>query len=214
MSKSRGIPFFLGSIIALLALAGGLSISVAFGQVDPSRPLPPTIRLNVVEASYFSKWEKQRLERVIPLVERILSSVEFRDAVLDFVYNGKKQFYQSGGLTNAEVYSKLMEGDEWYAPGSLQTVDVYLSMYYSKKNVVGYTNPSTRTIYINNKYYTYSDETWWTDASVAANIIHEWTHKLGFDHAFNYSWSRDFTVPYGIQGIVAKLGEKFLKEQP
>ena len=79
-----------------------------------------------------------------------------------------------------------------------------LELYYSSKNTVGYTYPNTVRIWMNTKYFTP-----YTPSQVAGNMFHEWTHKLGFEHATSYSIARDSSVPYAIGYLIRDLGKKY-----
>ena len=83
-------------------------------------------------------------------------------------------------------------------------MDLDLELYYSIRSTVGYTYADGLRIWMNTKFFdSYSP------AEVAGNVFHEWTHKLGFTHASNYSLSRDSSVPYALGYLVEELGKQY-----
>jgi hypothetical protein len=83
-------------------------------------------------------------------------------------------------------------------------MDLELELYYSWTSTVGYTTPGEMKIYLNTKFYNP-----FTPSEVAGNVFHEWTHKLGFEHATTYSAERDSTVPYAIGYLIRDLGKQY-----
>ncbi len=79
-------------------------------------------------------------------------------------------------------------------------MDVEVELYTEDVATVGYTNPKTRRIWMNTKYFRS-----YTSAQVAGNLTHEWLHKLGFGHALSNTKTRPYSVPYAIGYIIARL---------
>lgn len=103
-------------------------------------------------------------------------------------------FNWNKGLTNKAIYKRIMSGQEELRPGVDNEADITLIIDRRRtRNVVGYTYPNSIKQWIYSKFfnrYTYKE--------VAGNIAHEWCHKLGFDHARGYHYTRQFTIPYSI----------------
>lgn len=167
---------------------------------------PPTeaylfdARINFVN---FGVPDQQKVEKAIDIIKAVLTSPEFKHRVINFKYKDGG-FIDNKGLSNAEIYQKVLEGKEDLFPEIDYEMDVELELYYSSKNTVGYTYPDTTRIWMNTKYFNV-----FTPAEVAGNIFHEWTHKLGFDHATYYSESRDASVPYAIGYLIRDLGKNY-----
>lgn len=157
-----------------------------------------------IKFNNFDAEEQAKVEKAIEIIKKVVKSEEFKQRVLNFSYNGKKEFVDNNGLTNAQIYQKILEGAETLNPTVNHTMDLELELYYSSKSTVGYTYPDVLTIYMNTKFFD-SYEPY----EVSDNIFHEWTHKLGFDHAASYSESRDYSVPYGLGYLVEELGKKY-----
>jgi hypothetical protein len=195
-------------------------------EPDPYEPARDILRVNVDEMSGFSGASKTKLLTAVDLMERVLSSEQFRQAVLGHQYEGKRQFVQNSrsdaegndigsNLTNAQIYQILMEGAE-QLKGIAAHVDrvanvnlnLYTPPFYKKWSVVGYTNPGVAPIYMNSYYFNS-----FTPGQIAANISHEWTHKIGFDHDYNSTTRRPYSVPYGIGGIVERVASALTGEE-
>jgi hypothetical protein len=152
----------------------------------------------------FDPADEAKLAKAVEIIKAVVASREFRTRVLTFSYKGKRQFVDNEGLTNAQIYQALLDGREDLVPEVDNEMDLELELYYSWRNVVGYTTPGELRIYMNTKFF---DP--YTPAQVAGNVFHEWTHKLGFDHAATYSPDRDASVPYAIGYMIEELGKKY-----
>ncbi len=173
---------------------------------DPEGDVPSealTFNANYVLTN-FEQDDEEKLTKAIDIIKSVIASREFRARVLGFTYQGKRQFVDNKGLTNQQIYDILLAGREDLVPEIDNEMDLELELYYSWRNVVGYTTPGELRIYMNTKFF---DP--YTPAEVAGNVFHEWTHKLGFDHAASAVPGRDASVPYAIGYIIEELGKKY-----
>jgi hypothetical protein len=76
--------------------------------------------------------------------------------------------------------------------------------------VIGYTYPTIVTTYANKKYFLSNLESMSGNAAIFANIIHEYLHKVGFDHSFYNNATRRYTVPYAMGDIAEESYKHFL----
>lgn len=153
----------------------------------------------------FNSTQEKKIMKAVEIIKKVIASSEFKERVLNYRFKGKKQFYDHGGLTNEEVYQKILEGAEQMGNTSKNNImDVELELYTQATSTIGYTYPHTVRIWMNRKYYNR-----YTPIKVADNLMHEWMHKLGFVHATTWSESRDHSVPYAIGYIVEDLANKF-----
>jgi len=144
-----------------------------------------------------------REEKMLRAIERlmiIVNSEEFRQRVLDHEYNGERTFVDNDGLSNEEIYLKIMEGAEKLSPEVDGEIDIDVTLYYKNNSTVGYTYPDVARIWVNDKFFATNSL-----GKVAANLLHEWTHKIGFGHDFSSTASRPYSVPYGVGTIVKEL---------
>lgn len=152
----------------------------------------------------FSPSQKEKVHAAIALIREIVTSDEFRERVLNHTVNGKTTFVDNRGLSNEEIYKKIAEGAEIMGETSKNgTMDVELELFHSPTKTIGYTYPDTNRIWMNTKYF---DS--YTVIKVADNLMHEWMHKLGFDHDKTYSVARNYSVPYAIGYLVEELAQK------
>lgn len=152
--------------------------------------------------------DRAKMEKGFQILKEVMNSKRFQQLVHGFVFKGERTFHENNGMTNQEIYEHLMTGGENLKPDHDHTMDFDLSLYRSWNpfsKVKGYTKPDTMRIWIHTKFFRRSS---WTPVDVAANLAHEWVHKMGFGHAYNYNPDRPFSVPYAIGGIVAQVAEE------
>lgn len=148
--------------------------------------------------------EQAKFDKAVEIIKKVVATEEFRTKILDHTYNGKKTFVDNGGYTNSQIYQKILDAAEKLFPAKNNAMDMEVELYYANTNVVGYTYGTSKRIWVNTKYFGSNAVT-----SVAANLFHEWLHKVGFGHASSYSVSRDYSVPYAIGRIISSLGKQF-----
>jgi hypothetical protein len=175
-------------------------------QDSPQADLPNEAMLfeATADLTNFDAKDSEKVDHAIEIIKKVIRTREFKDRVFNFTYNGQKSFVENNGLTNEQVYQKLLEGSEELVPGNDHEMDLELELYYSRRNTVGYTYANTVKIWMNTKYFDV-----YSPAEVAGNIFHEWSHKLGFGHSSRNSSSRASTVPYALGYLVEELGKKF-----
>lgn len=151
----------------------------------------------------FEREQEAKILQAAELVREVIASREFRNAVINHTYNGRKTFIDNRGLTNTQIYLMMLQGAEQLLPDSNNAMDVELELYYQSNATIGYTMPSTSRIWMNTKYFD-SYEPY----QVAGNLIHEWLHKLGFTHSSEYNSARPYSVPYAIGYIVRSMARE------
>jgi hypothetical protein len=148
----------------------------------------------------FAPDKEQKMLNAIERLKIVINSKEFKQRILDHKYQNKNSFVDNQGLTNEEIYEVLMLGAETLIPEKDGEMDVDITLYYKNNSTVGYTYPDTNRIWVNDKFFaTYSL------GKVAANVVHEWSHKVGFEHDFSRTEKRNFSVPYGVGTIIREL---------
>jgi hypothetical protein len=169
----------------------------------------PGLTTDIYLRNFSKAADIEKINQANTLLIKIMNSEEFKQRVLNFTFNGKKQFHDNNGKTNQEIYDHLMTGSEVLMPGSLGIMNFDLTLYQSKNpwsKVKGYTLPDTMRIWINKKFFRKSS---WTPKDVAANMAHEWVHKMGFGHDYKHNADRPFSVPYAVGYIVQDLADQF-----
>jgi hypothetical protein len=176
-------------------------------DASPSTPAPVLAQTFDVEAKLigFDRDQENKIAEAIEAIKKVIASDEFKKMVLIKTFNGKRQFNDNNGLTNAQIYKKMLEGAEKLAPGKNNSMDLELKSYFERQNVIGYTMPSIKTIFLNTRYLNQND---FSSSDVAMNLTHEWLHKLGFKHAVKRTPTRSHSVPYAIGYIMRSLAKK------
>ena len=178
------------------------SIVIPLDHSVPTEAL--TFDINAMMVN-FSTSQAKKIKDASKLIKKVIASSEFKERVLNFTYNGKKQFVDNGGLTNEQIYKKILLASEEMLPlGNNNVMDVELELYTDEEaNTIGYTYPDIVRVFMNTKYFNR-----FLPHQVADNMIHEWLHKLGFEHAVEPNPSRSSSVPYAIGYLVKELAQE------
>jgi hypothetical protein len=172
--------------------------------VDEGVPAMAALFGATVKYTNFTAADIDKVEAALEFIQKIIRTATFKDRVLNHTYNGKKQFVDNKGLTNEQIYQKLLEGAETLLPSIDNQMDLDLELYANySTSTVGYTYANTIKIWMNRKYFDAYDA-----EEVARNVFHEWTHKLGFTHASSATSSRPYSVPYALGSIMEDLAYK------
>lgn len=127
--------------------------------------------------------EVKRIADTQALIQKFIDSKCFEDAWLSF-----KRIEQSNGLKAQGIIEKIRAASVKDIP-----IIFYWPTLFQSKSVIGYTYPDQPEIYLNRRF---RNDTTWTVWSEASNLFHESLHKIGFDHDFNATERRPFSVPY------------------
>lgn len=148
----------------------------------------------------FNETQEAKMLDAVERIKLVVNSIEFKERVIGHTHNGKRTFFENNGLTNEEIYEQIMEAAETLIPEVDNEMDIDVTMYYKRSSTVGYTYPDTTRTWVNSRFFN-----GYTAGQVAANSVHEWTHKIGFGHSYYNSSDRPYTVPYAIGGIIEEL---------
>ena len=145
----------------------------------------------------FSVTNKTKVLKAAELIRQVMNSEEFKNEILD------GRFTDTMGLTNLEIYEKIMSGAEVLSPKKDQKMDLVLETFYADAITVGYTMTGSPTIYMNTKFLNRQNP-----EQVTTNLVHEWLHKVGFTHDEEFTPSRSSSVPYAVGYIVRRLAKE------
>lgn len=125
-----------------------------------------------------SRYKESKLLDAVELLREVFASEEFKERILGHRYKRRYRFAYNQGLTNFQIYQKILKGREKLYPYINNAMDVEVGFFTDLKSIViGYTWPHSKKIWMNTKYFNrYGAE------EIAAHLTHEWLHKLGFDH--------------------------------
>lgn len=152
------------------------------------------VRLN--SYSGFSDEEFRKLSRAINILESLVCLPEFRTEILAREYRYTK-------LTPIQIWNKLQEAMEVGTSELDSEIDIDITIYNSGwfgRRTVGYTYGYTLKTWINRKFFLFL-----SDEKIAGNLLHEWSHNLGFGHPFKSTKDRNLSVPYQMNSIIDKL---------
>lgn len=148
----------------------------------------------------FNEEQESRMRDALERAKIVLNSAEFKEKVLSHTYNGEEVFVENNGQSNMEIYETIMAASETLLPEIDQEMDLDMTLYYKNNSTVGYTYPDTIQVWVNDKFFSTN-----TLGQVAANAVHEWTHKIGYGHSYYNSPERPYTVPYAIGSIIEEM---------
>ena len=120
----------MSSLTTLIVLVGFLSVTedaFAFGKKAPYDPGPggdgscpaveagrtpagipgdpfPAFQVEYAELSGYTDEGRARVETVKRIIELAVNSAEFKDAIVNFTYQGQKTFVENEGMTNEQIY--------------------------------------------------------------------------------------------------------------
>ena len=179
-------------LLTTLALAGGrhaaINPSAIHASPSPSPISSDKIGIEFQAVDYYTTpAERIKIKQVGALVNQVVQSQCFGD------FMSTRRLIQTNGRTNAEVIAHIR---------SLAGV-VPVEMYYRRfGSAVAYRNPGSPTIHLNRKAFWPGQ----SDVEWASVMTHEGVgHALGeYGHDFNWSPSRDFSVPYSMNAAVEK----------
>lgn len=184
------------SFLVLLSLS---RLTFASPAEEPQSP-PFGVNLSLQN---FSPDQEDKVLKAARLIKKIIVNDEFKRAVIEHTWRGKRTFVDNNGLTNEEIYQKMLEASEDLRPGADRKMDLDLEVYFEDTRTVGYTRPTVFKIWMNSKYLDKNGP-----AEVTTNMMHEWLHKLGFKHELHHSERRMHTVPYAIGYLMERFAKK------
>lgn len=156
--------------------------------------------INIISHDYFLKKEEELLFKSLELLQIAINSDMFKQKVLNFDYNGKREFNYNQGKTNAEIYELFMSGKEATNGVADYKIDLRLSVSDNcPRDTVGTTYGQKRTETYRCKLNDMNE------SQYAGHIAHEYCHYLGFAHTRHDNPTRKYTVPYAIGYILRDL---------
>ncbi len=184
-----------------------LTLAAMVAATESGLTAVPTLALTFdtdVNTYSMTSSQEAKIQKAEEKIRRVIGSETFRSRILNHTYGGVKKFNNNNGLTNSQIYTKVLEGMESYLKSKNNTMDLNVKVYYQNSSTVGYTTTTSQYINMNTKFLNS-----YTSNQVARNMTHEWLHKLGFGHAVSYSTSRNYSVPYAVGSIMEELAAKY-----
>lgn len=173
------------------------------------------LRAQVDELKNFTPSVRREVYKAIEILNRLFASEEFNKAIENYKFNGRRQFAKNlkivngrktKPLTNKDIYKLIHMGREERTTKNDGIMNLRLHMVtYLAKTTVAETHLFAAPIAVNKYKYTK-----YNAKQIAANMMHEWLHNMGFSHSGLTMQSRAHSIPYAIGGIVQKLAHKYL----
>jgi hypothetical protein len=188
--KIKFLPKILQSIFILFAF---IFSTYAFSYT----------KIKIERLDNFSSDQKSRIEKIVDRTEKIINSERFKNEIINYSQNGKKSFENNDGLSNEDVFKKIMAGAEQLQPEENNEWNLHLQLrfrFWIFSSVTAYTTSSTKIITIYSNYFSRA-----SDSDLAGTICHEYTHKLGFTHDVKATKTRPYSVPYAVGDICSLL---------
>lgn len=157
------------------------SCVAASGVVLGAAALPPRGDNLLFPCAECDDTQKTKVALAQAMANKIVASDCFHDFMV------KRPLIQTNGETPEQVVTDLRTAKQ-AAP-----VHYYLKRFGVGGRVIGYRQPPKPDIYFNNKFHKY-----YGVCDTASNASHEWSHVIGYDHAFNATKDRGYSVPYSI----------------
>ncbi len=158
-----------------------------------------------VDLVNFNSTQEQKVLQAAELIRKVIATEEFKEAVINFNFNGQKTFSNNGGLSNLQIYNKILWAAESLRPDRNNALDVELELYTDDtSSTIGYTYANSNRIWMNTKYFNQ-----YTAVDVTDNLFHEWLHKLGFEHDSIRTPERPYSVPYALGYLMERLAQDF-----
>lgn len=157
-----------------------------------------------VDLMNFSATQENKYNEAIAIVKKVVATEKFRNTILKYSYNGTGMF-STTSKSNSQVYQSILDAAEKLTPSKNNTMDLGVKLYYEDNTVIGYTNGSITYINVNTKFFNQ-----FSANEVAGNLMHEWLHKLGYDHDFDVTARRPYSVPYAVGYLIRDIGKSFL----
>ena len=157
-----------------------------------------------VKTNRISRYKENKLMEAVELLREVFASEDFRKKILNHRFRGKYRYSYNKGLTNYQIYKRILKGREELYPYVNNAMDVEIDFFTNHKSIViGYTWPHSKKIWMNTKYFNRFEV-----EEIASHLLHEWLHKLGFDHERNRTHDRQFSVPYAIGRIAHDIARE------
>jgi hypothetical protein len=213
MKTSSGKKSALWALVGLCVLFSFSSLSDAQATEDLTDGRDVANQYLDVSAVYqnFTDAQEQKANAAMDLLKRVVNSEEFKLAVLNYTWKGKKQFSDNQSLSNEQIYEAIMAGAEILNPVADHVMNLDLTIYkptFFGRNVVGYTYPYTPRIWMNRNFFNR-----FTPGEIAGNMTHEWCHKIGFTHDYSSTARRPYSVPYALGYLIRDMAEEIAQKE-
>jgi len=161
--------------------------------------------IRLVEVTNFNPTQRQKLDRIIATLQKVINSEVFKNAVLNNEFNKSKSYANNNGQRNDEIYLSMMSGADGIKKDKDRSWDLHLNLrFIFSRSTVAYTLPGSPMIHLNQKFFINESE-----AKMAGTLCHEYSHKVGYGHDKKLTAIRPYSVPYRLGDHCESLYKKF-----
>ena len=182
---------YLVLLLTLFASCKGGEAPPVQTQVEPVvTPTPATSAVGTVRFKPVAYYTTPEQRKLIASVEAKANEVKNSECVYNFL--AARKMIQTDGKSSEQVAKEVR------AVSGEIPVEFYYPRWPTK--AVAYREPPSLTIHLNGKVY----GTWSSPCELVSVLLHESIgHSLlNYDHAYNWSPSREYSVPYSINHAV------------
>lgn len=150
--------------------------------------------------------QEMEVQKAAEIIKLVVSSEEFKERILNHTVNGVKTFLNNNGLTNEQIYQKILEAaesDNLVKDNIMELTLELIPQTSSTKSWFTRIVSGIRKIFV---YLNLFQNT--TPAGIAQTLFQQWLSKLGFEQPSDSSTK--LTVQSAVSSIIRELGEKYL----
>lgn len=146
------------------------------------------------------RWKRKKAHRAVALMNRVINSNEFREAVKAFDFTDRRYQKDPKGpieeiMDNLKIYEILKQGNEQY--GNRED-DYKWTLHLKLGKFLRQVGRREKELIITQNWFMRRS----TDIELAAHWFHEYSHIFGFRHDYEETEERPNSIPYGLGTIV------------
>ena len=77
----------------------------------------------------FSREQEEKILKAMDLIKKVVATENFKNRILRKTYNGERKFVDNNGMSNEEIYQKILEGSEVLNQKIDNTMNLHLNDY-------------------------------------------------------------------------------------
>ena len=195
----------ISKVAQLLFLNSILSITFFTGYAQTLSKF----HVKAVELITISQEDSLKMIAAINVFEKVMNDCTFQRALLDTSFLFDLPEDPMRYLSTMQIVDSLYSGREWYHTTADNTANIFWECNRRKHKppfttAIGYGLEEDSVI----RTYIYFVRNY-DLPSIANNLAHEWSHKVGFDHQKKDHGGRDQTVPYLFGNLVERFAKKY-----
>lgn len=150
--------------------------------------------------------QEEEIRKAEDIIKLVVSSEEFKKRVLNHTVNGVKTFLNNNGLTNAEIYQKILDAAEDGTLNKDNIMDLAVELIPQKSTLASRIFKIIAGIKKIFFFLNLFQNT--TPAGIAQNLFQQWLGKLGFSTVTGST--SHLTVQEAIAKIIGELGQQYI----